>query len=107
MDLRTLQIEHRLWLERNFPNQQEHDALLGLIEELGELAHAHLKMSQGIRGSSEAHQDAASDAIGDIVIYLASYCNTNGYHLAQCVQVAWDEVKQRDWANYPKNGVTE
>jgi NTP pyrophosphatase (non-canonical NTP hydrolase) len=107
MDLRNLQVRHRLWLEHNFPNQQEHDALLGLVEEVGELAHAHLKASQGIRGTSLKHRDDAIDAIGDIIIYLASYCNTNGYDLEQCLISAWDEVKNRDWVKYPKDGKTE
>ncbi len=107
MDLRRLQHEHRQWLHHNFGEQQEHDALLGLIEEVGELAHAHLKAQQQIRGSLEEHRAAAKDAIGDIVIYLASYCTTNGYDLANCVARTWYVVKDRDWIKYPKNGVSE
>lgn len=107
MGLKAFQDEHRIWLNHNFPNQQAHDALLGLIEEVGELAHAHLKAQQGIRGTLEEHHSDAKDAIGDIMIYLASYCNTNGYELAFCLGDAWDEVKDRDWIEYPKNGVSE
>ncbi len=107
MLLRRLQTEHMLWLERNFPQQQGHDPLLGLVEEVGELAHAHLKASQGIRGTPQELQAEARDAIGDIVIYLASYCNSNGYDLAGCVQEAWTQVHQRDWQRYPKDGVSE
>lgn len=105
MDLRTFQDEHRVWLNHNFPNQQEHDALLGLTEEVGELAHAHLKAQQRIRGTLQEHRADAVDAIGDIMIYLASYCNTNGYQLAGCLESAWSEVKNRDWIVYPENGV--
>lgn len=104
MNLWTLQDQHMKWLEHNFPNQQGHDALLGVVEEVGELAHAHLKLSQGIRGTPLEHQDAIRDAIGDIVIYLASYCNTNGYDLARCVEVAWHQVKTRDWQRNPQDG---
>jgi len=107
MDLRTLQDGHRQWLHHNFGEQQEHQALLGLIEEVGELAHAHLKAEQNIRGSLEEHREEAKDAIGDIVIYLASYCTTNGYDLANCVAGAWAEVSGRDWIKYPINGVSK
>ena len=105
--IHLLQVEHKEWLNHNFPRQQGHDALLGLTEELGELAHAHLKSQQAIRGTLEEHRLAAADAIGDIVIYLISYCNTNGFDLSKCIRDAWSEVKERDWINYPKNGVSE
>ena len=105
--IHLLQIEHKEWLNHNFPRQQGHDALLGLTEELGELAHAHLKSQQAIRGTLEEHRLAAADAIGDIIIYLASYCNTNGFNLSDCFDTAWNEVEKRDWISYPKNGVSE
>ena len=104
MDLQVLQVVHMLWLEENFPQQQPADPLLGIVEEVGELAHAHLKASQSIRGTPEEHQAEARDAIGDIVIYLASYCNTNGYNFADCVTDAWTEVKSRNWQKYPQDG---
>lgn len=104
MDLRRLQNEHTFWLSHNFPDQQPHDALLGLSEEVGELSHAHLKQQQRIRGTSQKHRVAQADAIGDIVIYLASYCNTNGFDLADCVETAWLEVKERDWQKNPQDG---
>ena len=104
MNLNDLQIQHEKWLAHNFPHQQEHDALLGLIEEVGELAHAHLKAQQGIRGTLDELQAEARDAIGDIVIYLASYCNTNHYNLSGCVREAWEEVQKRDWKANPHDG---
>ena len=104
--LRAFQAAHRLWLNRNFPNQKPHDALLGLAEEVGELAHAHLKNEQGIRGKDQyQYEREASDAIGDIVIYLASYCNTNRFDLAACIENAWEEVSARDWQKHPETGV--
>lgn len=102
--LSELQNAHRRWVTHNFPNEQSHSPLLGLAEEVGELAHAHLKREQKIRGTEAEHQAAAADAIGDIVIYLASYCNRNGYDLASCVRQAWDEVSGRDWVLYPDTG---
>lgn len=105
MNLIDLQTQQGVWVRRNFPNESEHGPLLGLTEEVGELAHAHLKSEQGIRGTKQDHRAKAADSIGDIVIYLASYCNRNGYDLASCVQAAWDEVSKRDWRTNPDNGV--
>lgn len=105
MLLSSLQREHARWLKYNFPNQMPHDALLGLAEEVGELAHAHLKHQQGIRAlTEEEYRRQAGDAIGDIVIYLASYCNTNGFNLAWEVTEAWNQVKVRDWRERPDTG---
>lgn len=105
LNLTEFQEQHGQWLSRNFPDQQPHDALLGLAEEVGELAHAHLKHQQGIRGmDEEEYVSQATDAIGDIVIYLASYCNTNGFNLEACVREAWDQVSGRDWQERPETG---
>ena len=105
MLLSQLQREHKRWLNHNFPDQKPHQALLGLIEEVGELAHAHLKHEQGIRGylNEAQFREDAGDAIGDIVIYLASYCNTNDFNLSYEVSTAWDKVKERDWQKDPEN----
>lgn len=102
MTIKELQHQHRGWVNRNFPNQKPHDALLGIAEEVGELCHAHLKRDQGIRGmDDEAYVDAASDALGDIFIYMMSYANTNGFDLEQCIFNAWAQVKLRDWVEDP------
>lgn len=105
LDLVLLQEEHRVWRDHNFPVFRETDGLLGVVEEVGELSHAHLKMQQGIRGGEDKFRADAEDAIGDILIFLLSYCNTNGFNLATCVRRAWDEVKDRDWVKYPGTGV--
>lgn len=106
MNLGQLQTEQGRWVAHNFPDENPHSPLLGLAEEVGELAHAHLKNEQKIRGSEAEHKAAAADAIGDIVIYLASYCNRNGFELEACVDRAWAEVRARDWKRYPTNGLS-
>lgn len=104
IDLRDFQENHKIWLSHNFPDQHPYQPLLGLIEEVGELAHAHLKMEQGIRDSTIAD---VKDAVGDILIYLASYCNANGIYLTDAANEAWKQVKNRDWIKYPKDGRTK
>jgi NTP pyrophosphatase (non-canonical NTP hydrolase) len=97
-----MQAEHSRWLSHNFPHQRNHEPLLGLMEEVGELAHAHLKSAQGIR-EIDAELDKV-DAIGDIFIYLMSYCNSNGVDLEKAIAVTWDRVRTRDWQADPKKG---
>jgi NTP pyrophosphatase (non-canonical NTP hydrolase) len=104
MNLDTLQKEVTEWANRNFPNTPPYRPLLGLVEEVGELSHAHLKMEQGIRGTAQEHKIAKEDAIGDILVYLCHYCSLNGLDLDYCVTLAWGEVKKRDWQANPHDG---
>ena len=97
MNLKKLQEEQKEWQNKNFPNAKDYQVLLGVGEEVGELNHAHLKLEQGIRGTAEEHTEAKKDAIGDIIIFLAGYCNLSGLDLQECVDTAWDVVKKRDW----------
>ena len=96
LTLKTLQNQQAEWSERNFPDQKPHQCLLGIVEEVGELTHAHLKSEQGIR-TNENHEAMRKDAVGDIVIYLAGYCTANKLNFEECVWQAWCEVKKRDW----------
>jgi NTP pyrophosphatase (non-canonical NTP hydrolase) len=104
MKLSELQQRVGEWSRRNFDPQDPDDPLLGLTEELGELAHAHLKLKQGIRGTPVEHVLKKQDAVGDIMIYLADYCERNGLDMEVCVEHAWREVKKRDWKNRPTTG---
>jgi len=64
------------------------------MEEGGELAHAFLKRHQGIR---KVTLDDVGDAVGDIIVYLADFCNAYGIDLQESVDETWDKVKYRDW----------
>lgn len=101
---RTLQLEVSEWANRNFGSRDQNDPLLGAVEEIGELCHAVLKAKQGIRGTAEQHQEAAKDAVGDVIVYLADFCALRGFSLQDIVQDTWEGVKQRDWTKNPANG---
>jgi len=108
INLNDLQQKFYIWLEHNFPNTTKDAQLIGVMEELGELSHAHLKLKQGIRGATvEKNLSEIKDSIGDIVIYLINYCNVSGLNFEECVQKASDEVLKRDWIKYPENGVNK
>ncbi len=107
MELRALQARLANWTNHNFPNAKRWEPLLGMGEELGELDHAFLKAHQGIRGTQDEHYREMQDAIGDIVVYMCHFCSLNNLNLAECVSFALDEVLERDWIKYPKDGVSE
>ena len=100
--LKKLQEEHKSWAIHNFGVHPAWMPLLGAVEELGELAHAHLKEAQGIR-NHENHEENARDAIGDIIIYLCDYCSSRGFDFHEIVEQTWERVKQRDWKNNPND----
>lgn len=105
MNLNDIQTNQKMWQLKNFPNAKNYQPLLGIVEEVGELSHSHLKMEQGIRGTKEEHKLKIKDAIGDIVIFLAGYCNINNINLDSCVEMAWEEVKKRDWGSNKNTGI--
>lgn len=86
MSLIQVQDERNEWERVNFPTAGLEQAVLGVIEEIGELAHAHLKEQQQIRGSSEEHRVAARDAVGDALIYLMGVCRFSDFYLDEAVR---------------------
>lgn len=86
--------------ERNFGGHfgSGYRNLLGVGEEAGELMHAHLKGEQNIRHTPDEIIKMKKDAIGDIVIFLCNYCDSQNLELSDCVKTAWDEVKNRNWS---------
>lgn len=103
---RQLQERHRVWALRNFGEHPSYWPLLGATEELGELAHAHLKAEQGIRGTAEEHRAAKRDAIADCIIFLADYCSCEGFDLEELMVETWEKVEKRDWVKDKQNGGT-
>lgn len=97
VDLEEFQTQVAEWNKKNFKRQPSSNFLLGIQEELGELTHAHLKGSQHIRYSRPEIREMKSDAIGDIVIFLAVYCAAEGFYLSTCIEEAWAVVSKRNW----------
>ena len=86
------------WNRKNFGQhyQTGYRLLLGMMEELGELSHSHLKQEQKIR-MNEDHEANKQDAIGDMVVFLLKYCDSQGYQLTKILEDVWGEIKDRDW----------
>lgn len=104
LDLTKLQEELEVWRDRNFPNADADQQLLGVVEEVGELAHANLKMKQEVRNSTEEDEE---DAVGDMLIYLLGYCSYKQWDMGEILEHTAHHVMQRDWIKYPRNGRTE
>lgn len=73
--------------------------LLGLSEEVGELCHAHLKGEQGIRHTPQEIERLKKDAVGDILIFLCNYCDSQGFNIRDCAAQAWGEIEGRTYAS--------
>jgi len=78
---------------------------MGMVEEMGELAHHLLKSRQGIRGGDVDHEAEIRDACADLVIFTMGIASHKGFDLGRVVDETWDQVKRRDWVQYPVNGV--
>ena len=105
LNLKELQSKVVAWRQYNFPNANSDSQLKGVMEELGELVHADLKESQGIR--QQDYYSAKVDSVGDMIIFLLNYCEMNNIDFEVAVRTAWNEACTRDWITYPKNGRTE
>lgn len=100
--LAEIQEAVKSWSARNFPANTPLEPSEGLIEEVGELAHARLKRRQGIRHTPEECDAMERDAIGDIGVYLCDYAGRTGIVLA-----AELERQGRRFAGWRSNPVSD
>lgn len=103
--LAAVQREMPAWQAYNFPGRPAYQPLLGMVEEIGELAHAWLKRAQGIRGTSEEHTAAIEDAIVDALVYSVDLACEEHIDLDVAMAKVWAKVRARDWRKFPKHGV--
>jgi NTP pyrophosphatase (non-canonical NTP hydrolase) len=67
------------------PNATPVSQLLKAFSEMGELADA----------TNKTTEDEAKDAVGDVLVCLINYCELQGYSVLECLQLAYDEIKDR------------
>lgn len=75
------------WAEARkiIPNSTPETQLLKAMSELGELADATIKKDN----------DAIVDAVGDVMVCLVNYCALQDISLVECMEVAYDQIKNR------------
>jgi NTP pyrophosphatase (non-canonical NTP hydrolase) len=84
------------WAEarRIIPNSTPETQLLKAVSEMGELADATIKNDQ----------EAIVDSVGDVMVCLVNYCALQDINLVDCMEVAYDQIKNRRGTLLP-NGV--
>jgi NTP pyrophosphatase (non-canonical NTP hydrolase) len=75
------------WAESRkiIPNSNPQTQLLKAISEMGELADATIKNDR----------ESIEDGIGDVMVCLIVYCALQDMNLTNCMQVAYDVIKNR------------
>ena len=76
------------------PNSTPEVQLLKAMSEMGELADATIKKDQ----------EAIVDSVGDVMVCLINYCALQDINLVNCMEVAYDQIKNRKGTLLP-NGV--
>jgi NTP pyrophosphatase (non-canonical NTP hydrolase) len=76
------------------PNSNPESQLLKAVSEMGELADATIKHDK----------EAVIDAVGDVMVCLINYCVLQDINLVNCMEVAYDQIKNRKGVLLP-NGV--
>jgi NTP pyrophosphatase (non-canonical NTP hydrolase) len=76
------------------PNSNPESQLLKAVSEMGELADATIKHDK----------EAVIDAVGDVMVCLINYCVLQDINLVNCMEVAYDQIKNRKGTLLP-NGV--
>jgi len=91
-----LELEVIRWAEarRIIPNSNPETQLLKAVSELGELADATIKKDRA----------KIADGVGDVVVCIINYCALQDLHLVDCLELAYNEIKNRKGTLMP-NGV--
>lgn len=76
------------------PNSTPETQLLKAMSELGELADATIKKDK----------DGIVDGVGDVLVCMVNYCALQDINLVDCMEVAYDQIKNRKGTLLP-NGL--
>ena len=96
MSYAAIEVKIIQWAEARkiIPNSTPEVQLLKAISEMGELADATIKNDQ----------EAIVDSVGDVMVCLINYCALQDINLVNCMEVAYDQIKNRKGILLP-NGV--
>lgn len=72
-------------IDRNIHTQDPARQFNKTVEELGELA----------KGLNKGNEDQIKDGIGDVVVTLIAICLQKGYVFNDCLELAYNEIKDR------------
>ena len=97
--LDDLQARIDVWHRTNFGELPDIFVLTKLTEEVGEAAHAIVRLYHGKQGKSVDPESAMHlrDALGDIMFVLMNLANNHGWSLDTIIHEVADEVLARDY----------
>ena len=104
------QEELNQWARKNFPNDYKNPEhanwmILGMAEEVGELAHWRLKSLQGVRGVDfDNCKLEIADAFGDAIIYGMQVLSDLDIDAEEALRTTIEKILKRDWIKHPLNG---
>lgn len=75
------------WAEARkiIPNSTPEVQLLKAMSEMGELADATIKKDK----------EVIMDSVGDVMVCLVNYCALQDINLVDCMEIAYDQIKNR------------
>ena len=86
-DLSKLEMAIKVWAKsRGINKAHPKDQYIKVVEEVGEIA----------EGLSKKNLNLIMDAIGDTFVTLVALCSTLNIQLGDCVNMAYNEIKDRD-----------
>ena len=87
MSFADVQIKVIQWAEARkiIPNSTPQAQLNKALEELAEL----------FKAESQGNLDGVKDGVGDVVVSLINYCALKDIDLVQCLELAYDAIKDR------------
>ena len=96
MSFAEVELDIIRWAEARkiIPNSSPETQLLKAVSEMGELADATIKKDK----------EDIVDAVGDVMVCLINYCALQDINIVDCMQVAYDQIKNRKGTLMP-NGV--
>jgi len=96
MSYAAIEIKILQWSEARkiIPNSNPESQLLKAVSEIGELADATIKRDK----------EAIVDSVGDVMVCLINYCALQDINLVDCMEIAYDQIKNRRGTLLP-NGV--
>lgn len=84
-----LQEELKIWQAHNFPGSESWASLLGIGEELGELCESE-------------DEERFIDAIGDICVYIADYCNSMNLNMTAVKDAEYEQFIKGEFDLFTK-----
>ena len=87
MSYEQIEMDVVRWAEARkiIPNSTPEVQLLKAMSEMGELADATIKKDK----------EDILDSVGDVMVCLINYCALQNINLVSCMQIAYDQIKNR------------